>query len=93
MAEISVGHSGSKFAQKLNIHPSVVVSSTVSTQTFTMTGLDADGLVVVNAPSLETGLVIANAFVATTNVLTLQIWNPTGVDITPGAQYVLVYQP
>ena len=82
-----------KFAQNITLQPGAVTSNVVSTQTFTVKGLDPDGLVLINAPSIETGLFVVNAFVATKNVLTLQFWNTTGSTITPASQRFSIYQP
>jgi len=92
MANLNIGGSG-KFAQKITLQPGAVNANVVSTQTFTVKGLDADGLVVINASSIETGLILVNAFVASKDTLTLQLWNATGSTITPASQSFSIYQP
>jgi len=93
MAEIRVGGHSPMFSEMLNVQPGPIDGTTVSKQTFYLYGLDADGLVLVNSPQLEDGLIVIQALVPAKDTITLWIWNTTGDIITPAAQNFYVYQP
>lgn len=75
-----------QFAQTLTINPTSINSNSISTETFTVTGLQVDAQVYVDAPNLEAGLFILGGICVTVNVLTLSIWNSTNAAIDPASQ-------
>lgn len=59
-----------------------VVANTVSRQTFTVTGLNTNDIVIVNSPVLTTGLhMLGPGKVSANDTLELTFWNSTGSDI------------
>jgi hypothetical protein len=86
MALFRVGGATRQFAQKVTLNPSNVTASSVSKETFAVTGVRTDTLYVVNAPDIESGIVLTGARATANNVLELTFWNPTGSDINPASQ-------
>jgi hypothetical protein len=89
LARVSVTPS---FAGLVNITPSAVPAYNTSVETFTVKGMNADSSVVVNGPSVPTGLMLDGYWVAAQDVLTLVFTNLTNATITPVAQNFVVVQ-
>lgn len=70
-----------KFAVELA--PSAVSAGGESTQTFTVKGLSAADVVVVNKPSRQAGLNVAQAWASADNTLSLTFANTGGASVTP----------
>lgn len=64
-----------------SLNPASVALTSVSTQTFTVTGLSTSDTVVVNPPSLTAGLLVTNCFVSAANTLSITFYNTTGSAI------------
>jgi len=79
-----------KFSQRVTLNPSNVTAASVSVETFTVTGLTLEMLVVVNAPDLETGVKVVSARVSAANTLELTFQNFTLADVNPASQAFLV---
>jgi len=65
--------------------PSILDGATGSA-TFTITGADTDDVVVINPPSLTTGLVFAGAAVTASNTVTVYALNASGATIDEAAK-------
>lgn len=63
-----------------------VAANTTAEQTFTVTGLKANDLVMVNKPSANAGLGIVNARVSAADTLALTFVNATGAGIDAGSE-------
>lgn len=68
------------------LNPSSINAGSVSSETFSVSGLETDMAVVVNAPNLEAGVFLLGAFVSARNVLTLVLWNTTVAPVNPASQ-------
>lgn len=66
--------------------PASVAANTTAEQTFTVTGLATSDIVVVNKPSLDAGIGIANARVSATDTLAITYINATGGAIVPTSE-------
>jgi hypothetical protein len=66
--------------------PSLVAANTTAEQTFTIAGLGTTDIVVVNKPSLDTGIGIAGARVTAVDTLGITFINATGSGITPTSE-------
>ena len=66
--------------------PVSIAANTTAEQTFTVTGLPASSVVVVNKPSQQTGLAIVSARVSALNTLALSFANMTAAAIVPTAE-------
>lgn len=66
----------STYEESINL--ASIAATTYSTQTFTVTGLDTDDIIVVNAPSLTSGLYLISARVSAADTLSMVIYNSTG---------------
>lgn len=64
-----------------DLDPASVSADSVSTQTFTVSGLTTDDVVIVNAPDLTDGLVVSNARVSSADTLELTFYNHTSSAI------------
>jgi hypothetical protein len=71
------------YAQALT--PGAVPPNSTSSQAFTVTGIVANSLVVVNKPSWQQGLGLGGARVSGANVMELTFVNPTAATLTPTA--------
>jgi len=81
------GFSGvAQFAQAVTLNPSAVPAASFATETFTVNGLKESMIVLVGAPSLETGLFLLDAQVTAADTLTLYFYNPTVAEINPASQ-------
>ena len=60
-------------------------ATTYSVQTFTVTGLDTDDIIVVNPPALTSGLYLISYRVSAADTLSLIVYNSTGGAINEGA--------
>ncbi len=92
MALLRIGGSPT-FAGAFMLHPGAIAANTVSAQTFTVNGLDVDGIVFVNAPNLEAGLIKIDESITGQNTLAVKFWNTTNLTITPALQLFTIYQP
>lgn len=63
-----------------------IAASTVSAETFTVTGLKTENFVLVKKQTNDDGLVLLDSRVSDTDELELVFWNTTGVAINPAAQ-------
>lgn len=81
-----------KFSEQVVLDPSNVPAGQVSVETFAVPGLKTGLITLAEAPSLETGLVLVNAYCAANNVLTLVIWNPSVAAVNGASQTVYVVQ-
>jgi len=70
--------------------PIAVSANTTAEQTFTVSGLTAGTPVIVNKPTVTSGLCIAGARVSATNTLAITYANLTGASITPPAEVYTV---
>ena len=71
------------------IDPTSVNATSESTQTFTVTGLSAKDIVIVNKPTKTAGLSILDEF-ATANTLSITYRNFTGSSIDPPSETYLI---
>jgi hypothetical protein len=69
-----------------SINPASVSANSESTQTFTVTGLVTDDLVIVNKPTDTANLYIRQAWVSAANTLSLKFYNDSGGAIDAGAE-------
>lgn len=70
------------------LSPASVAANTTAEQTFTVTGLAATSLVIVNKPTAQAGLGIAGVRVSAANTLAINFSNDTSGSITPTASEV-----
>lgn len=66
--------------------PSSVSANSTSEQTFTITGLNTNDLVIINKPSHQSGLGIGNARVSAANTLAITYMNVSGGAIVPTSE-------
>lgn len=85
--ELEVGTEGERSTIKQirvftpSLDPSSVSNSSVSTQTFSVSGLTTNDTVIVNPPNLTNGLLVTNARVSSADTLELTFYNNTGSSI------------
>ena len=68
-----------------SLNPTQVNANDESTQTFTVTGLTTQDVVIVNPPALAAGLGIMYARVSAANTLQIRFRNFTGSNIDPAS--------
>ena len=68
------------------LNPSSVSANSESTQTFTVTGLSTNDVVVVNKPSKTSDLSLLDAFVSASDTLSLTFRNFSGSPIDPPSE-------
>lgn len=73
----------STYEESINL--ASINATTYSVQTFTVSGLDTDDIIVVNPPSLTSGLYLVSARVSAADTLSLVLYNSTGAPIDEGA--------
>lgn len=83
---LRVGASIPQFVQQVTLDPSSIGANTISTETFTITGINLDTAYNVTALSLEAGLFILEAHPTAANTLAISIWNTTTGSINPASQ-------
>lgn len=66
--------------------PGAMLTTVQVDNSVTVTGLTTDDTVVVEMPSLETGVIFSHAWVSAANTLKIRLYNPTASTITPAAQ-------
>lgn len=66
--------------------PSSVAANTTAEQTFTVTGLNSNDVVIVNKPTLNAGIGIAGVRVSADNTLAITYINATGGSLTPTSE-------
>ena len=89
---LRVGSVLPQLAQTVTLNPTSINANSISTETFTVTGLQTDSQTFVDAPNLEAGLFIIGAACSTVNVLALSIWNTTNAAVDPASQVFRVTQ-
>lgn len=86
---LTLGASGTGISQIRTYAPSLTPASVativVAEQTFTVTGLTTDDVVVVNPPAISTAVGLAGARVSAANTLAIRFVNPTAGALTPTA--------
>lgn len=83
---LRVGANVPQFVQQVTLNPSNITANSISTETFTVTGVVQDTSYKVDALSLEAGLFILGAVPTAANTLAISIWNTTNADINPASQ-------
>ncbi len=83
---LSVGANTPQFVTTVTLDPANVPASSVSTQSFTVTGVRTDVMYKVDALSLEAGLFIVSATPTANNTLLIGFFNPSVADINPSSQ-------
>lgn len=68
------------------IDPAAVAAATSAEQTFTVTGLTTDDIVVVSKPTATAGVGIVNARVSAADTLALTFMNATAGSIDPASE-------
>ena len=63
--------------------PASVAAATVAEETFTVTGLTTDDIVVVNQPAISNATGVAGARVSAANTLAIRFVNPTAGALVP----------
>jgi len=86
MASFRGGSGDYQFLSNVTLNPANVTASSISSETFTITGINTDTMYVVDAPSLEAGLFLLGAVPTAVNTLRLDILNTTLADINPASQ-------
>jgi hypothetical protein len=66
--------------------PSSVSANAEGVQTFTVTGLSTQDIVLVNKPTNQSGLDLIHTWVSAANTLSIKYRNQTGSPITPTAE-------
>jgi len=70
----------------VSLTPVSVAANTTAEQAFTVSGLVASDIVIVNKPSLDAGIGIVNARVSAVNTLAITYSNNTGGSIVPTSE-------
>lgn len=83
---LRVGASLPQFLQQVTLDPSSIGANTISSETFTVTGVVTDTMYRCDALSLEAGLFIISCIPSATNTLTISIWNSTNSTVNPASQ-------
>ena len=65
-------------------------ANTVSAETFTVSGLRTDTIVLVKKQTSNSGLVLLDSRISAADTLELTFWNTTGAPINPAAQNFFV---
>lgn len=73
------------FTYSVSLNPGSVAANTKARQTFTVTGINVNDIISVNAPSLTAGLDMIGFRVSALNTLELVFWNSTAAPIDEGA--------
>lgn len=88
-AALGAGTAGAEVVTyQTTLSPSACAANTTAEQTFTLTGLAATSLVIVNKPTSQAGLGIGNVRVSAANTLAISFANDTSGSITPTASEV-----
>lgn len=82
---LRVGSVTPRFVLSQNISPTAVAANSTSLETFTVTGLATDMILLVNMPSLDAGVVLLSAIVSAKDTMKLSFINLTNGSITPTA--------
>lgn len=67
------------------ISPTAVAGNSESVQTFTVTGLQTQDILIVRKPTVQTNLLVAEGWVSATNTLSIRFVNLSAQSITPTA--------
>jgi len=85
---------GVQLRQSVTVDFGSITNATTGTATATVTGAAVGDEVVVNAPSLEADLVLANAHVSAANTVTIRIGNISTAPIDPASQaFIITVRP
>jgi len=85
---------GVQLRQSVTVDFGSITNATTGTATATVTGAAVGDEVVVNAPSLEADLVLANAHVSAANTVTIRIGNVSAAPIDPASQaFIITVRP
>jgi hypothetical protein len=71
---------------QVSLDPTSISANSESTQTFTVTGLKTNDIVLVNKPSKTADLSLLDAFVSAEDTLSLTFRNFSGSPIDPGSE-------
>ena len=82
---LRVGSVTPRLFASTTISPTAVGTSTYSTQTFTVKGLQTDMCVVVNQIVPDTGVLMTGARVSAANTLSLDFFNTTAASVSPAS--------
>lgn len=74
------------FDATVQLDPAIVPKKAVQVETFTISGLTSNMRVIVDAPTLESGLFLLDAEASATDTLKLTFWNNTNAPINPASQ-------
>lgn len=86
MAILTTGANVPQLVQVVTLDPSSINANSVSTETFTVTGVNLQCTYKVDALSLEAGLFIIGAVPTAANTLAISIWNTTNASVNPASQ-------
>ncbi len=86
MSVFLAGSGSYTFVASPTLNPANVTANSISTETFTVTGVVPEFQYRTDCPTLEAGLFIVGSICTAKNVLTLSIWNTTNADINPASQ-------
>lgn len=78
----------STYSESINL--ASINATSYSTQTFTVTGLTTEDIIIVNPPSLSAGLYLISYRVSATDTLSLTLYNSTGAPIDEAAATYLI---
>lgn len=70
---------------EIALTPEEVSANTTEEQTFTVPGLQTNDTVLVNKPTHQAGVCVAQCRVSAVNTLAITFCNPTGSGVTPTA--------
>jgi len=87
-------YAGVQLRSSVTVDFGSITNATTGTATATVTGAASGDEVVVNAPSLEADLVLANAHVSAANTVTIRIGNISAAPINPASQaFIITVRP
>lgn len=87
-------YAGVQLRSSVTVDFGSITNATTGTATATVTGAASGDEVVVNAPSLEANLVLANAHVSAANTVTIRVGNISGAPIDPASQaFIITVRP
>lgn len=90
MAAKITGITPKKPAQEITFTPGAMLTTVQVDNSVTVTGLSTEDHVIIEMPSLETGVILSHHWVSAANTLKIRLYNPTGATITPASQTVKV---
>ena len=92
---ITNGNTYGSYIISASLTPAEVATITAAEQTFTIPNLKVGDFVIVNPPSITTGVTLATARVSAANTLAITFVNPTAGGLTPpaGTYVITVLRP